>query len=944
MLALCSLLATSANYSIQSKVLDKKNEASIELATIRLLAARDSSYVTGSTSNQDGSFILKNVPNGNYILEVKYLGYDHYYQNLQVKDKALILRPVLMEETVQNLSAVSVSGSAAQMLVKVDTIEFNAAAFKTTENDVVEDLLKRLPGVEVSDGSITVNGEKITRVKVDGKKFFDGDIEMTTKNLTADMVDKVQVIDEKSDMAKLTGFEDDESERIINITLKKNRKRGVFGNVKAGAGTNLTGQPLNEEELRYDANAFVNFMLGESQTALVAGSNNTNSARSSRGRGDGGGGGGITTTHNIGINNNTQVNENLILGGDMSYNRSNNYSKSESTRDSWLAEDTLTNSKSSVSRNNRDNVNLRFEMEWKIDSLNTLIVQPNVGFSHSERNSQSSYDYFTNGDTTSWGNSMNTSSSDSKNARLNLIYSHKSKARKGRTFTVNLGGKLSDSESQGYNKSNKFTLTEGLLVDQTSINTSESYAMNFRASYVEPLWNLKNFVELSGSADYSKRTSEKSQYDKDENDVYNILDTEYSNNYLNTSMSEVLEAKYRYNNGVVNLTTGFKLQPSQNYSYTQYRDGSLPYETHQEVVNYSPSMSLRYNFGDKRNFIRMEYRGRSSQPSISQMQPVKNNEDLMNETVGNASLLPSYAQNLRLLVTRYNPNTFLSWNASVYGSITQNALVSNSIYDATGKRYNQTVNSPKNPFNLNGSFMFNAPIIKNRLHFNTQTSLSYQERFGYTSRLTDLDIDINELPLGAESRTQNYSVNENMSLTFTHDVIEISARGNYSYNHTHNFLSNTPNQTHNWSGSANVNLTLPYSIKVASDIRYSDRRGYSVFDQNEIMWNATIDKSFGKKLNLQLRMTDILRQRLNISQSIGDNYMSFQKYNTLPSYFMLTVTYKIASFGAKNNRQAGRMRGGPDGGPDGDGPAPGGDMPAPPMGGGPGGPGGPGMM
>lgn len=907
----------AADYNIQSKVMDKNSEAYIEMATVRLLSAKDSSFVCGTVTDQYGVFNLKKVKNGKYILEVKYLGYDHYYQNIQVQNKSLMLRNIMMEESTQRLDAVSVTGMAAQMLVKVDTIEFNAAAFKTTENAVVEDLLKRLPGVEVSDGSITVNGEAIKRIKVDGKKFFDGDIEMTTKNLTADMVEKIQVIDEKSDMAKLTGFEDDETERIINITLKKNRKKGVFGNIKGGIGADMTqiGADANgidlssygkgydwsqflDNDARYDANAFINFMFGESQTALVGGANNINSSRSGRGRnGRSWGNGGVTQTQNVGINNNTQVSENMALGGDLSYNHSSNFSESESTRDSWLAEDTLTNNNRSRSRGESDNSNIRLEMEWKIDSMNTLVVQPSMSFSHNESVRQSDYDYYTNGDSTSWGNSFNTSSSDNTNARLNLIYSHKSRIRRGRTFTVNMGGNMSESLSTGHNLSNKFTRDETQIIDQESVNTSDSYSFNVRGSFVEPLWNMKNFMELSGSFNYSERTSEKSQYDKNDEGIYNILDSEYSNNYLNRSMSEVLEAKYRYNDGVVNVTAGFKLQPSQNYSFTEYMNDEPAYITEQDVVNFSPSLSLRYNFGDNRNFIRMEYRGNSSQPSISQMQPVKNNSDLMNETVGNASLLPAYSQNLRFVITRFNPTTFASWNATINGSMTENALVSNSIYDATGKRYNQTVNALKNPFNMSGSFMFNAPIIENRLHFNTRTSANYSERFGYTSRLEDLNLDINNLPLGAESRTQNYSVNENLSLTFTHDIIEVGARGSFSYGHTHNLLSKSSQNTMNWSGRANINLHLPYSFNIASDISYSDRKGYSNFDQSEIMWNATIDKSFGKSLTLQLRMTDILRQRLNISQTIGDNYMSFQKYNTLPSYFVFTVTYKISKFG-----------------------------------------------
>ena len=907
-------LTTSAlaapTYTIQSKVLDKSTEGGIEMSTVRLLQAADSSLVTGTTTDQYGSFTLKNVPAGDFILEVKYLGYQDYFQNISVKDRSLILKNILIEETSQHLGAVSVTGMAAQMIVKVDTVEYNASAFKTAENAVVEDLFKRMPGFEVNNGSITVNGETISRIKVDGKKFFDGDIEMTTKNLTADMVEKIQIIDEKSDMAKLTGFEDDETERIINITLKKNRKKGVFGNVSAGGGADLD-QGLGvyadknydwsrfwDDDARYNANAFLNFMMGDTQTTLVAGANNTNTARSGRGRDmqGWGAGSGITSTQNVGLNNNAAISENLLIGGDASYNHSTNTNMTESSRDNWLSGDTLTNNNRSNSLSNSDNGNLRLEMEWKIDTLNTLIVQPNITYSHNTSNSHSEYDYYTNGDSTSWGDTRNSNVNDNLSSRLNLIFSHKSNKRAGRTITFNMNGNYSNALSEGSNLSHKYTADTTILLDQHSTNTSDSYGLGFRGSYVEPLWNLKNFIELSASFNYNTRNSEKLQYDQDATGEYTVLDTEYSNNYRNESYSEVLEANYRYNNGVLNLMAGMRVQPSQNFSHTNYKDGSDPYDVHQSVVNFSPTLSVRYNLGDRRNFLRMEYRGNSQQPSITQMQPVKNNSNLMNETVGNASLLPAYSQNLRLVTTKYNAETFSSWNATLFGSMTQNALVSNSIYDGTGKQFNQTVNAKRSPFNLNGSFMYNTPVIPNRLHLNTRTTLGYQERIGYTSRLSDLNLDITDLPLGDESRTQNYNFNENLSLTLTHDIFEVGARGSFSYGNTHNLLSGNRQETMNWSGSGNINIHLPYSINIATDISYSDRSGYASFDQSEIMWNASIDKTIKNKITIALSMTDILRQRLNISQNIGDNFISYNKYNTLPSYFLLTVTYKIAKF------------------------------------------------
>jgi hypothetical protein len=260
---------------------------------------------------------------------------------------------------------------AAQLVVKGDTLEYNATAFKTQENAVVEDLLKKLPGVEISsDGKIMVNGEEVKKIRLDGKKFFDGDIEQATKNLSADMIEKIQVLEQKSDMAQLTGFEDGDTERIINLTTKPNRKKGVNGNVNGGAGADIN------KNFRYDSGLSLNILNGESQTSINAGANNLNNTRSSRGRGSWGGGSnaGITTSQNFGLNNNSMLSKKTTIGGDITFNHSNNFSNTESNRTSYLSSSTYNDLSNSISENDKYDANMRLELEWKIDSLQTLIV------------------------------------------------------------------------------------------------------------------------------------------------------------------------------------------------------------------------------------------------------------------------------------------------------------------------------------------------------------------------------------------------------------------------------------------------------------------------------------------------------------------------------------------------------------------------------------------
>jgi len=886
-----------AQHSIQSTVFDAKNGQPIEMGTVRLLLATDSTLVQGSKTDLKGYFQLSKIKPGNYTLIISNIGYLNYQKNISVVNKDVILKGIQLEENAQMLGEVEVRGTAAQMVVKGDTLEFNANAFKTTQNAVVEDLLKRLPGVVVTDGKITVNGEEVKKIRVNGKKFFSDDIEMATKNIPAEVIDKIQVLEQKSDMALLTGFEDNDTERIINLTYKPNRKTGTFGNVTGGAGLDTN------KDVRYDGNMFLNIMDGDAQTSITGGGNNTNTSRSGRGRGwSGGNNSGITTTQNIGINNNTLINDAFKIGGDGSLNHTSNDNVTESNRESYLSGSKFTNTSNSNSFNNNYSANLRLEMEWKIDSMNTIIFQPNVSYNRSFSDSNNKYLYLTNADSTSWGTSNNFGNGNSIDGGLNLIYSHKFASKKGRTFTTNLNTGISQSNNESFNISDKYTRDTLIRINQMTNNFSNRFNVNLRMSFVEPLWNLKNFLETSVSFRNAQTVSEKQQYNKDLSGNYTSLDSVYSNNFENMFYSETLELNYRYVDKIYNIMMGIKGEPSQTYSSTIYGDGSTRPITN-EVFNFAPTGRFQFNFA-KKKFARLDYRGQTDQPNINQMQPVKNNSNLMNETVGNPALNPSFTHNLRMMYSTFNDVTFSSFNAFINAQATKDALVSNSIYDKTGKQFNQTVNALATPVNLRANVMFNTPLIQKRLHFNTNTSFTFRKNYGYSSKDTSsVAIDTDHLKLGDLSNTSNYGAEEQISLTFTHDVIEVGTRGGLRYSNTLNNLNPVVAITKDWTASGNVILHLPYNINIGTDMNYTTREGYSNFDQNELIWNASFDKTlFNSKGVLSLKVNDILRQRLNIRQTIGDNYIQYNSYNTLTSYFLLSFTYKINKFaGAKTN-------------------------------------------
>ncbi|MDD4921797.1 MAG: outer membrane beta-barrel protein [Bacteroidales bacterium] len=908
-------ISSLAQHSLQGKVLDKNNEGGIEMATVRLLNTKDSTLVQGCLTDEKGSFLLSKVKNGNFMIEVRFLGYHKFYRNIAMADKNILLKNIYLEADNQYLKEVEIKGMTAQMAVKGDTIEYNSSAFKTAENAVVEELLKKLPGVVVdAEGKITVNGEEIKKVRVDGKKFFGDDVQMATKNLPVDMIDKVQVVDQKSEMAQLTGFEDDNTERIINLTTKANRKNRLFGNATAGGGADIDGN------FRYNTNANLNIWQTKAQTSIIGGANNTNTIRSSRGRGgmSGGGNNGITETQNFGVNNNTELSKKLKVGGDGTYNHSINTSETSSERENWL--DGIPNSSNNQSRSVRENnqANMRLELEWNPDTLTTLIVQPNISYNKSISSGNNQYENFNAGDSISWGNSSNTSESHGLDAGLNLILNRKSKAKKGRTLTINAGGSFSDSDSEGFNKSEKITYTSSTNIDQQTTNTSQSYNANLRISYVEPLWNLKNFLQTSANVRVSSRKSDKLQYKNDGNGDYNVLDSVYSNNFENNFYNESLEMNFRHQETNYNYMLGIKAEPSQTYSTSYYKNGYV-LDRRNEVINYSPSAQFRYNFGRKK-FARLEYRGRTNQPSIEQMQPVKNNNNQMNETMGNSSLNPSFEQSLRLMYSSYNAERYSSFSAGLNGSYTKDALVSNSIYNLTGKEYRQTLNAEKAPFKGSAGIMFNTPIIKNRLQFSTRSDIGYEQRFGYSKRseFPFIQGDSTLLIKGDLNKTQIKNAGESLSLTFTTDVIEIGARGSVRYTRTQNNLNeNKIQETTDWTGSGNVNLHLPNSFTISNDISYTTRQGYSSFDKNELVWNASIDKSlFRKQGTISLKMYDILHQKLNVRESIGDNNRQLSRFNALTSYAMLSFTYRLSKSvggatagGMMRGRQGGYGRG-----------------------------------
>ena len=922
MLLLIVTTAIMAQHTLSGTILSKTDNTPIDMATVRLFThhGTDSTLVQGAQTYQDGLFILNNVRAGKYRLIVSSVGFNEHSQWVEMKNANLDVPTIRLTEQVQHLAEVSVQGKAAEMTVKGDTIEYNTAAYQVSENANVEELLKKMNGVEVDkEGKVTINGEEIKAVRIDGKKFFGDDVQTATKNIPAEMIDKIQVIDEKSEMAKLTGFEDDDTERIINLSLKKNRKKGLFGNYSGALGADMVADNgmwfdydnhfLNND-FRYAANIFTNILLGESQTTIVGSANNTNEIRSGRGRGFWGGqNAGITRAENLGVNTNIDLTSKiekkdekteLLLGGDASFNHSNNDTRTISQRDSYSEEATYIDKDSTNKLSQSWDAQMRLEMEYQIDSLNKLILRPQISYTNSTSAQTNDYTYDRDSIRINDGYQHQNSLQEEIKASMRATYNHKF-AKPGRSLTMRANFNFTNTKG----KTDTYAwdnLLNQALVDQNTLSGNNALSYSLRTSFVEPIYKKNHLLEMVLSFSGNNRHSIKNQYSMDSITGDYQYDSIFSNELSNNMYTEQLELNYRWVSEKIDLTAGTRVLATQTHSQTYY-GGLLARDTLYNRFNWAPNMNFKYKFGRK-EFARVIYRGTSRHPSITQMEPVRNNSDAMNETVGNLGLQPAFNHNIFAMYSRFNQEKFSSIMTGLRANITQDALVNNTIYDQTGKRYMQTVNADMVPWNIGADFMSNTPFYNKMFQFHSRTAISYNQRVAYVLREQDADaiaqmIASNTLPLGDASKTGNFRMSSDLTLRFTHKIVDIGIKNTNIYSLTHNSL-NKKNISHigDWIISGDVTFHLPKSWNIATDIAYTSRHGYEGLDDvNELIWNFSVDKTWTNS-TLTLKIYDLLNDKKNIVQTVNETSVSYQKFNTLPTYFMLTYTYKLNRMGS----------------------------------------------
>lgn len=903
-LLICSVLSLSAQNSVtvRGQLVEKSSGEPVIQATVRLLKAADSSYVKGTASNDEGRFTLSQT-SGNYLLHFSYLGYKDVYKPISISSSNINLGKIELEEDALQLGEAVVSARPIEVLVKGDTIEYNADAYKLQEGSALEDLIKKLPGAEVSsDGSITINGRTISKILVDGKEFFSDDPKVASKNLPAEMVQKLQVLDKKSDMATMTGFDDGNEETVINLQVRPGMKEGLFGNAYAGYG--------NKD--RYEGNGMVNYMKNSNQYTFIVGSNNTNNAgfsdlataafsgnRPPRGLSFGNNNG-VSTSHNVGLNFSTEASSKLTIGGNMRYGYTDNdvLARTYTQYIGSTADQYATDFSDGV--NKSGNLRGDFKIDWKVDSLTRLIVNPT--FTHNYNSNKQQSDFFTLEsvayDTINIGNTQYDATGNGYSLGTTIDASRRLTSS-GRVLSLSLSGTLSGSDADGINNSSTRYFD--------GVTANENYRQNFDqkdrstswsafTSFVEPI-STNHFMQLTYKYSNTNRSSDKLTYQAD------TLAADYTR-YLTTDfITQNISLNYKYVQPKYNLTVGVGLEPASLTVDIDNPDASQKQHVKKSILNFAPNAQFNYMWSRMKN-LRLEYQGTSSQPSSSQL--VDGIPSGTSITLGNANLKPSFTHGLQVRFRSFSPEAGRALMASVNVNYVLNDIVSSSYLEANGRRVTEYTNVDGNT-TLTGRTFFNQPLTNNKFSVSNMAMVRWAYQQGFVNN--------------SENVAKTLYIQANPGISYRTSALELTLRGSFQHQRVSNSLQGQSNQsTFQYGGNLSSTVYLPHGFTLDTDVDYTTNSGYtSGYEQNQWLWNLSLAKSVLKNGagTIRFKVYDILNERSNVTRTISTTSIQDRWTNGLTRYAMVHFVYKFQMFkgGAKASDM---MRGGP-GGPGGPG-------------------------
>ena len=951
LLLLVSIASFAQERLVSGAIIDRDTKDPVEQVTVQLLKT-DSTYVTGAISNEKGLFHLNAPGNGKYLLKITSVGYKPTVKRVVIEqDKNLALGNVVIGADAIMLKGAVVTAMAQKVTLKEDTFVYNSAAYRTPEGSVVEELVKRLPGAEVSDdGTIKINGKEVKKILVDGKEFMTGDTKTALKNLPTSIIDKIKAYDEKSDLSKVTGIDDGEEQTVLDFNVKKGMNKGLMSNIDLGIG--------NKD--RYSARGMGGYFNSNNRFMLFGNANNT----SDRGFGGGGprrgfgGGNGLNASKMLAANYNYEEKNKFKFNTSLRWNHSDGDVWSRRSSENFLGSSSSFSNSLSQSFSRSDSWNGNIRLEWMPDTMTNILFRPSISWTTNDSRStglsasfnQDPYQYSDDPLSDEGIEKMDevdavvnrqksVSLSNSKNNNIRgMLQLNRKLNNKGRNVTLRMDAQYTDKDSKSislqnaqlYLVQNEAGLDSTYQTNRYNLTPSKDYSYSAQATYSEPLWKA-TFLQFSYKFTYSYSKSDRSTYDFSKYGFDGItpqygawgnylgrLDGELGD-YRDDKLSRYSEYKnythdiqvmMRFIRQKYNLNFGVMIQPQRSKFIQDYQGKYV--DTVRTVTNVSPTLDFRYRFSKMSN-LRVNYRGTTSQPSISQLLNIVDDSDPLNVSMGNPGLKPSFTQNFRLFYNNFVQNHNKGVMTYINFSTTSNSISNKVTYDErTGGRITRPENINGN-WNVMGAFMFNCSIDSAGVwNINTDTNLGYNHYVSYLSLDKSQD--------SQKNTTQNTTWNERLSLSYRNDWLELSLDGTLAYNHAKNKLQPNSNlDTWQFSYVPSMTLTAPWGTSLNTSLSCSSRRGYSDESMNtdEFVWNAQLSQGFlkGKPLTVMLQFYDLLHQQSTFSRAISSISRTDTEYNAINSYAMLHVVYRMNLFGGKDARKGNREEG-PGGRPD----------------------------
>ncbi|MGC4103241.1 outer membrane beta-barrel protein [Ferruginibacter sp.] len=934
----------AAKAQVKGTVIDSATKKPIDKAVVGLVVKSNTADTTYGFTNEKGEFSFDIVPASNFSVIITNSGFSPVAKFVPVKqqEKTINIGTVILASRATLLDEVVVE--SAPIIVKEDTVEYRADAFKTKEGAVVEDLLKKLPGIDVDkDGNVKAQGKSVTRVKVNGKDFFGGDVKTATKELPANIVDKIQVIDDYGDQATVSGIKDGDPDKVINIQLKKDKNKGFFGRATVGAGT----------EDRYQASFNGNYFNNNKQLSLVANSNNTNaslfnfSGGGNRGMSsmmstgmsimsDAGGAGnlralgdisqfngssaGISSTNSLGLNFRDQWGKRISVYGSYSYSHKNTSQLQNTSTQNFYQTNSFINNQDQNALSIGDNHRATFNMEYQVDSFNYLKITPNISIGNSDGNNYSVFDYTQVGaGKTSDGSTKTVKDSKAPNYSVNVLYNHKFRKR-GRNFSASASlGNSESNSTQDITNLNYQYVAPGIgphntfqYIDQQ--NDNRNYGVRF--TYSEPIDKFRS-LDFSASHNFSYARNDKKTYNVDSLTQAKTMNSFLSNDYENNFYNDRVGVSLRTTMKKYNYTLGISVQPVNLRGKSLTKDSAYSPITRANVF---PIARGTYNFSRTKS-LNMSYSGNATQPSFTQLQPVVDQSNPQYVTSGNPDLKPSITHNINLSYNNFNMITGKVLFSNITFSTIRNQIISKTA------RLNNTGASASIPENVNGYYnvmgfyTFSKPYKNRKFVLNFNGSANYNHNVNLTDSVNFTGTSLKDNLNIQKVTGSNWVLSQGVVFEFNYkEWLQLSTGVTYSINDNKyknasgaasSSFQNTSSNAWTFSHTINVDLTKRLVLKY--DIDYTVNHGLaSSVSQNPVLMNGSLEQQLFKKKNGIIRFAayDLFKQNTNINRTVSGTSIIDTRTNKLTRYFMLSFTYRIQKFAGQAVQGGGMNMGG----------------------------------